>query len=84
MTGQFDAARWITVEEQDEGRWTITLLDDADDELRAFGIGVEGQWDPDVVDHVDFVLVQLGLRFRGARPWSVDEVGAHRAPVLPA
>ncbi|WP_156364433.1 hypothetical protein [Curtobacterium sp. Leaf261] len=80
----FSAARWVTIEELDEGRWSLTLLDDADDEIRSFGMGIEGSWDPDVVDHVDAVLAQLGLRYRGSRPWDVDEVGAHRAPVLPS
>ncbi|MFZ7088343.1 hypothetical protein [Curtobacterium sp. RRHDQ10] len=85
MTTPFDRAsvRWATVEERDEGRWTATLLDESDDELAAVGIGVEGAWDPDVVAHVEFLLLRLGLRVFGSRPWVVDETGAHRAPVLP-
>ncbi|ROP64670.1 hypothetical protein [Curtobacterium sp. ZW137] len=84
MTGRFSTARWVVVEEQGDGRWRLALHDEADDELGAFGIGVEGPWDPDVEPHVSFALTQLGLALTGARPWRVDELGDHRAPVLPA
>ncbi|MBF4585256.1 hypothetical protein [Curtobacterium sp. VKM Ac-2887] len=79
---RFGTARWAVVEELGDGRWRLTLRDEADDELGAFGLGVEGPWDPDVELHVGFVLVQLGLTLRGAQPWHVDELGDHRAPVL--
>ena len=80
---RFDTARWAVVEELGDGRWRLSLRDEADDELGAFGLGVEGAWDPDVEPHVGFVLVQLGLTLRGARPWREDELGDHRAAVLP-
>ena len=51
--------------------------------LGAFGLGVEGPWDPDVEPHVGFVLAQLGLTPLGARPWHEDELGNQRAAVLP-
>ncbi|QZQ56410.1 hypothetical protein KZI27_06150 [Curtobacterium sp. TC1] len=79
---RFGTARWAVVDELGDGRWRLTLRDEADDELGTFGLGVEGPWDPDVEPHVGFVLVQLGLTLRGARPWHVDELGDHRAPVL--
>lgn len=80
---RFDIARWAVVEELGDGRWRLSLRDEADDELGAFGLGVEGAWDPDVEPHVGFVLVQLGLTLRGARPWREDELGDQRAAVLP-
>jgi hypothetical protein len=80
---RFPTARWVVVEEQGDGRWRLTVRDEADDELGAFGLGVEGGWDPDVEPHVSFVLVQLGLGLRGSRPWRQDELGDQRAPVLP-
>lgn len=80
---RFDTARWAVVEELGGGRWRLSLRDEADDELGAFGLGVEGAWDPDVEPHVGFVLVQLGLTLRGARPWREDELGDQRAAVLP-
>lgn len=80
---RFATARWAVVEEQGDGRWSLSIRDEADDELGALGLGVEGTWDPDVEPHVTFVLVQLGLALRGARPWSEDELGDQRAPVLP-
>ncbi|UFU14925.1 hypothetical protein LQK89_04275 [Curtobacterium sp. C1] len=80
---RFDTARWAVVEELGDGRWRLSLRDEADDELGAFGLGVEGAWDPDVEPHVGFVLVQLGLTLRGARPWREDELGNQRAAVLP-
>ena len=80
---RFDTARWAVVEESGDGRWRLSIRDEADDELGAFGLGVEGPWDPDVEPHVAFVLVQLGLTLRGARPWHEDELGDQRAPVLP-
>lgn len=83
MSDRFRAARWVTVEELDEDRWRVSLLDEADDELGSFGIGVAGAWDPDVEPHVGFLLVQLGLALSGSRPWRLDETGAHRAQVLP-
>lgn len=76
-------ARSVTVEELGEGRWRVAVLDETDDELAAFGLGVEGEWDPDVVDHVEFVVRRLGLTFRGARPWASDELDRYRAAVLP-
>ncbi|WP_413602563.1 hypothetical protein [Curtobacterium sp. Curtsp57] len=80
---RFPTARWVVVEEHGDGRWRLTVRDEADDELGAFGLGVEGPWDPDVEPHVSFVLVQLGLGLRGSRPWRQDELGDQRAPVLP-
>jgi hypothetical protein len=80
---RFDTARWAVVEEQGDGRWSLSIRDEADDELAALGLGVEGAWDPDVEPHVAFVLVQLGLALRGTRPWREDELGDQRAPVLP-
>lgn len=80
---RFDTARWAVVEELGDGRWRLSLRDEADDELGAFGLGVEGAWDPEVEPHVGFVLVQLGLTLRGARPWREDELGDQRAAVLP-
>ncbi|KTR52655.1 hypothetical protein [Curtobacterium oceanosedimentum] len=80
---RFDTARWAVVEESGDGRWRLSIRDEADDELGALGLGVEGVWDPDVEPHVAFVLVQLGLTLRGARPWLEDELGDQRAPVLP-
>ncbi|WP_144802470.1 hypothetical protein [Curtobacterium sp. BH-2-1-1] len=80
---RFDTARWAVVEELGDGRWRLSLRDEADDELGAFGLGVEGAWDPDVEPHVGFVLVQLGLTLRGARPWREVELGDQRAAVLP-
>ena len=80
---RFDTTRWAVVEEQGDGRWRLSIRDEADDELGALGLGVEGPWDPDVEPHVAFVLVQLGLALRGARPWHEDELGDQRAPVLP-
>jgi hypothetical protein len=74
----------VTSERFRSARWAVTeLLDEADDELGAFGLGVEGPWDPDVAPHVGFVLTQLGLALTGARPWREDELGDQRAPVLP-
>jgi hypothetical protein len=81
--GRFGTARWAVVGELGDGRWRLTLRDEADDELGAFGLGVEGPWDPDVEPHVGFVLTQLGLAPSGARPWHEDELGDQRAPVLP-
>ncbi|PZE86492.1 hypothetical protein [Curtobacterium sp. MCBD17_032] len=81
--GRFRTARWAVVEELGNGRWRLTVRDEADDELGAFGLGVEGPWDPDVEPHVAFVLVQLGLALTGVRPWREDELGDQRAPVLP-
>jgi hypothetical protein len=81
--GRFGTARWAVVEELGDGRWRLTLRDEADDELGAFSLGVEGPWDPDVEPHVGFVLTQLGLAPSGARPWHEDELGDQRAPVLP-
>ncbi|PZF61420.1 hypothetical protein DEI81_11615 [Curtobacterium sp. MCBD17_013] len=81
---RFAAARWVTVERHDAGRWSVTVLDEADDEIASFGMGVEGEWEPDVVDHVAFALTRLGLRTVGARPWREDELGLTRAAVLPA
>jgi hypothetical protein len=83
VSDRFRSARWVTVEELDEGRWQVSVLDEADDELGTFGIGVEGTWDVDVEPHVGFLLGQLGLALFGSRPWRLDEVGAHRAQVLP-
>ncbi|PYY36911.1 hypothetical protein DEJ16_01660 [Curtobacterium sp. MCJR17_055] len=80
---RFRTARWAVAEEFGDGRWRLTLRDEADDELGAFGLGVEGPWDPDVEPHVAFVLVQLGLALTGTRPWREDELGDQRAPVLP-
>lgn len=80
---RFDTARWAVVEELGDGRWRLSIRDEADDELGALGLGVEGPWDPDVEPHVEFVLVQLGLTLRGARPWHEDELGDQRAPVMP-
>jgi len=80
---RFGTARWVVVEELGDGRWRMGLHDEADDELGAFGLGIEGAWDPDVEPHVSFVLAQLGLGLTGSRPWRVDELGDHRAPVLP-
>ena len=80
---RFDTARWAVVEESGDGRWRLSIRDEADDELGALGLGVEGVWDPDVEPHVAFVLVQLGLTLRGARPWHEDALGDQRAPVLP-
>ncbi|MCS5486520.1 hypothetical protein NY588_05140 [Curtobacterium flaccumfaciens pv. beticola] len=80
---RFDTARWAVVKELGDGRWRLSLRDEADDELGAFGLGVEGAWDPDVEPHVGFVLLQLGLTLRGARPWREDELGDQRAAVLP-
>lgn len=81
--GRFAAARWAVAEEEGDGHWRLSLRDDADDELAGLGLGVEGSWDPDVEPHVAFVLVQLGLTLRGARPWHEDELGDQRAAVLP-
>lgn len=88
MTGRpgpsrFGTARWVVVEDLGEGRWRMAVTDEADDELGSFGLGVEGPWDPDVEPHVGFVLTQVGLVLQGSRPWRDDELGAHRAPVLP-
>lgn len=80
---RFDTARWAVVEDLGDGRWRLSIRDEADDELGGVGLGVEGQWEPDVEPHVAFVLVRLGLTLRGARPWSEDELGDQRAPVLP-
>jgi len=80
---RFRSARWAVVEELGDGRWRLTIRDEADDELGSFGLGVEGPWDPDVEPHVGFVLTQIGLALTGARPWRVDELGDQRAPVLP-
>ena len=80
--GRFTTARWAVVEELGDGRWRLTLRDEADDELGAFGLGVEGPWAPDVEPHVGFVLTQIGLAPSGARPRRVDELGDQRAPVL--
>lgn len=83
MPSRFTAARWAVVAEQGDGRWRLSVHDEADDELGAVGLGVEGSWDPDVEPHVRFVLVQLGLELAGATPWHEDESGDQRAPVLP-
>lgn len=83
MTGRFATARWVVVEDLGAGRWRMAVTDEADDQLGSFGLGVEGPWDPDVEPHVSFVLTQVGLALRGSRPWRDDELGAHRAPVLP-
>jgi hypothetical protein len=83
VTGRFVTARWVVVEEQGDGRWRLSVHDEADDELGATGLGIEGPWDPDVEPHVAFVLTQLGLALHGSRPWRTDELGDHRAPVLP-
>jgi hypothetical protein len=83
MSARFVTARWAVVEELGDGRWRLSIRDEADDELAGVGLGVEGVWDPDVEPHVGFVLVQLGLTLRGAAPWREDEVGDQRAPVLP-
>lgn len=80
---RFATARWAVVEDRGDGRWGLSIRDEADDELAALGLGVEGAWDPDVEPHVAFVLVQLGLALRGTRPWREDELGDQRAPVLP-
>lgn len=80
---RFSTARWAVVEELGDGRWRLTVHDEADDELGAFGLGIEGPWDPDVEPHVGFVLAQLGLTPLGARPWHEDELGNQRAAVLP-
>jgi len=81
---RFRTARWAVVEELGDGRWRLTIRDEADDDLGSFGLGVEGPWDPDVEPHVSFVLVQLGLALTGTRPWREDELGDRRAPLLPA
>lgn len=83
MIGRFATARWAVVTEQGDGRWQLSVHDEADDELGSLGLGVEGAWDPDVEPHVAFVLVQLGLALRGSDPWREDELGDQRAPVLP-
>lgn len=83
MTSRFAAARWAVVSDDGDGRWRLGVHDEADDELGTIGLGVEGTWEPDVEPHVRFVLVQLGLELAGARPWHDDELGYHRAPVLP-
>lgn len=80
---RFATARWAVVESVGDGRWRLSLRDDSDDELGTLGLGVEGSWDPDVEPHVEFVLTQLGLVLRGARPWREDQLGDQRAPVLP-
>ncbi|PYY33718.1 hypothetical protein [Curtobacterium sp. MCPF17_046] len=80
---RFRTARWAVAEELGDGRWRLTLRDEADDELGAFGLGVEGPWDPDVEPHAAFVLVQLGLALTGTRPWREDDLGDRRTPVLP-
>lgn len=76
-------ARWAAVQALDEGRWRLVLCDEADDELLAIGLGVEGVFDVDVEPAVAFVLARLGLRPLGSRPWRLDEMGDQRAPVLP-
>lgn len=81
---RFQSARWAVVEELGDGRWRLSVRDEADDELGAFGLGLEGPWDPDVEPHVAFVLTQLGLTLRGGWPWRQDELGDQRAPVLPS
>lgn len=83
MASRFTAARWAVVSDDGDGRWRLTVTDEADDELGTIGLGVEGSWEPDVEPHVRFVLVQLGLELAGARPWHDDELGHQRAPVLP-
>jgi hypothetical protein len=83
VTDRFRTARWVRAEELDEGRWHLRITDEADDELGSFTIGVEGAWDPDVRPYVTLAVTQLGLRYRGSRPWRLDETGAHRAAVLP-
>jgi hypothetical protein len=76
-------ARWAVVSDLGGGRWRVMLTDEADDEVAALGVGVEGVWDPDVEPHVMFVLAQLGLAPLGSRPWHEDEFGDVRAQVLP-
>lgn len=83
MSSRFTTARWAVVSDDGDGRWRLTVTDEADDDLGTIGLGVEGSWEPDVEPHVRFVLVQLGLELAGSRPWQHDELGHHRAPVLP-
>jgi hypothetical protein len=77
-------ARWAVVEELDSGRWRLVLRDEADDELLAVGLGIQGVFDVDVEPAVAFLLARLGLATLGSRPWHEDELGDQRAPVIPA
>jgi hypothetical protein len=76
-------ARWAVVEELDSGRWRLVLRDEADDELIAVGLGIQGVFDVDVEPAVAFLLARLGLTTLGSRPWRADELGDQRAAVIP-